>query len=221
MRRVVVALLCAVPALIAEKQPFTVDTMMKLARIGEPVLSPDGTQVAFTVQRVDLNKNTKPSQIYVVPVLGGSPRQLTSTGDTNERPRWSPDSKRIFFVSNRGGSSQIWVMNADGSDARQITKFAAEADGILVSPDGKSIVFLSSVYPECGADDACNRGKIDEESKNKVKARIYTSLLFRHWNQWKDARRRHLMVVNSDGSELKELTPGPNDVPPFSLGGQD
>ena len=197
MRRIVLAFLCAVPALVAQKQPFTVDTMLKLARISEPVLSPDGTQVAFTVQKVDLDKNTKPSQIYVVPVHGGAPRQLTTDGTPNERPRWSPDSKQIYFVSNRGGSSQIWAMDADGSSAHQITKFAAEADGILVSPDGKKIVFLSSVYPECGADDACNQRKLDEEAKSKVKARIYTSLLYRHWNEWQGSA-----PPASDGGQL-------------------
>ena len=130
MRRVVLTFLFT-GALFAQKQPFTVDTMLKLARIGEPVLSPDGTQVAFTVQKVDVDKNTKPTQIYLVPVQGGAPRQLTheesNEGTSNERPRWSPDSKQIFFVSNRGGSSQIWVMNADGSGAHQITKFAADS----------------------------------------------------------------------------------------------
>ena len=155
------------PLRSGQKQPFTVDTMMKLARISEPVLSPDGTQVAFTVQTVDLDKNAKPSQVYTVPVQGGAPRQLTTEGTTNERPRWSPDSKVIYFVSNRGGSSQVWAMNADGSNAHQVTKFAAEAGGILVSPDGKKIVFLSSVYPDCGADDDCNQRKIDEESKKQ------------------------------------------------------
>src|SRR5678816_2657362 len=193
MRRIFLTFLCAVTALVAQKQPFTVDTMLKLARISEPVLSPDGAQVAFTVQTVDLDKNTKPSQIYVVPVQGGAPRQLTSEGISNERPRWSPDSKLIYFVSNRGGSSQIWAMNADGSNARQVTKFAAEAEGILISSDGKKIVLLSSVYPECGADDACNQRKLDEDSKSKTKARIYTTLLYRHWNAWQSARRRHLM----------------------------
>ena len=221
MRRVVLAFLCAAAISVAQKQPFTVDTMLKLARIGEPVLSPDGNQVAFTVQTVDLEKNSKPSQIYLVPVQGGSPRQITTEGTANERPRWSPDSKLIYFVSNRGGSSQIWAMNADGSNARQVAKFAAEAEGILISSDGKKIVLLSSVYPECGADDACNQRKLDEDSKSKTKARIYTTLLYRHWNAWQSARRRHLMVVNTDGTGLKELTPGPNEVPPFSLGGQD
>src|SRR5215472_7480265 len=115
------AALCAIPALLAQRQPFDAAAMMSVARIAEPVLSPNGRQVAFTVQTPDLDKNTKPQQIYVVPVDGGTPRQITREGSQNERPRWSPDSRQIYFVSNRGGSSQIWVMDADGSHGRQIT----------------------------------------------------------------------------------------------------
>jgi dipeptidyl aminopeptidase/acylaminoacyl peptidase len=220
MRRVI-AFLFWIPVLLAQKQPFTVDTMMKLARISEPVLSPDGRQIAFTVQSVDLDKNTKPTQIYVVPVAGGAPKQITQDGTANGRPRWSPDSKQIYFVSDRGGSSQVWVMEADGTRARQITKFAAEAGGILMSRDGKKIVFVSNVYPECAADDACNQRKLDDETRNKAKARIYTSLLYRHWNQYQGQRRQHVLVMNSDGTDTKDLTPGTRDVPPFSLGGSD
>jgi dipeptidyl aminopeptidase/acylaminoacyl peptidase len=203
------------------KQPFTVETMLKLSRISEPVLSPDGTHVAFTVQTVDVANNTKPTQIYVVPTAGGTPRQLTREGKANGRPRWSPDSKKIYFVSDRSGSSQIWWMFADGSMATQITKLSTEAGGHLLTPDGQRLVFVSSLYPECGSDDVCNAGKIDQEEKNKVKARLYTSLLYRHWNEWRSPRRQHLMVVKTDGSELKQLTAGQYDVPPFSLGGPD
>ncbi len=203
------------------KQPFTVDTMLKLSRIGEPVLSPDGLHIAFTVQTVDLVNNTKPTQIYSVPTAGGTPRQLTRDGTQNGRPQWSPDSKRIYYVSNRSGNSQVWWMFADGTMATQITKLSTEANGILLTPDGQRILFLSSVYPECGSDDICNEGKIELESKSKVKARLYTSLLYRHWNEWRGARRQHLMSVKTDGSELKQLTAGQYDVPPFSLGGPD
>ena len=208
-------------ALFAQRPAFDVQMMLSLSRIGEPALSPDGKQVAFTVQTVDVDKNIKPKQIYSVPVNGGSPVQLTREGTDNERPRWSPDSKHIYFVSDRGDSPQIWVMDANGANARQITRISTEASGILVSPDGKKIVFESSVYPECGANDACNKDKIDAEAKNKVKARIYTSLLYRHWTTWETKRRQHLLVVDSDGSNAKDLTPGPHDVPPFSLGGPD
>jgi dipeptidyl aminopeptidase/acylaminoacyl peptidase len=205
----------------AQKQPLTVETMLRIARIGEPALSPNGRMVAFTVQTPDLESNTKPEQIYVVPMDGGAPRQLTQEGTLNERPRWSPDSRQIYFVSNRGGSQQIWAMDADGSRARQITHLSTEAGGVTVTPDGKRLVFLSSVYPVCAEDDVCNKRKIDQDEKNKVKARVFTSLLFRHWNQWEGERRQHLLIANVDGTEVKDLTQGLRDVPPFSLGGPD
>jgi dipeptidyl aminopeptidase/acylaminoacyl peptidase len=216
-----VLVLFASSALFAQRQTFDVQMMLSLSRVSEPALSPNGKQVAFTVQTVDVEKNIKPKQIYVVQVAGGSPVQLTHDGNDNERPRWSADSELIYFISDRGGSSQIWVMDNVGGHARQITHLSTEAGGLLVSPDGKKLVFESSVYPECGADDACNKDKIDAEARNKVKARIYTSLLYRHWTAYETKRRQHLLVVDTDGSHAKDLTPGPHDVPPFSLGGPD
>ena len=212
---------CLLPGLLAQKQPFDAAAMMRIARISEPALSPNGRQVAFTVQTPDVDKNTKPQQIYVVPVDGGTPRQITQDGSQNERPRWSPDSRQIYFISNRGGSSQIWVMDADGSHASQITHLSTEASGLLVTPDGKRLVFLSNVFPECSADDVCNKRKLDEEAQSKSKARIYTGLLFRHWTEWQSSRRQHILVVGADGTGAKDLTPGTREAPPFSLGGQD
>ena len=204
----------------AQRRPFDVDALLKLKRISEPQVSPDGKLVAFTVQTVDVAQNTKPKQIWIVPVEGGGgPRQLTRDGN-NERPRWTPDAKRIIFVSTRSGNSQVWSMDREGNSAEQITHLSTEATGVLVSPDGKRIVFLSSVYPEC-ADDACNRARIDSEAASKLKARVYTSLLYRHWNEWQGKRRSHLMSCSIDGAGVKDLTPGNRDVPPFSLGGPD
>jgi dipeptidyl aminopeptidase/acylaminoacyl peptidase len=62
----------------AAKAPFTFDAMMRLARIDDPQLSPDGNLVAFTVQTMDLANNTKPTHIYVVPVAGGAAVRITS-----------------------------------------------------------------------------------------------------------------------------------------------
>jgi len=131
-----------------------VETLMRIQRISDPQLSPDGKTVAFSAQRVDLAANKKTSQIYVVALDGSAPKPLTMEG-SNDRPRWSPDSKRLLFVSDRGSSSQVWTMNADGSSQKQVTKLATEASGVLPFPDGKRILFVSEVYPECN-DEACN-----------------------------------------------------------------
>ena len=212
------------------KEPFTFDAMMKLSRIGDPQLSPDGQTVAFTVQTVDMAANTTPVQIYTVPLAGGDPRQLTHEGSQNTRPRWTPDSKRIVFTSNRHDGSQIWSMNADGSDPMELTDVPTEAAGELISPDGKLLLFSSAVYPACSAEDAkpgiaydaaCNKTKRDEEAASKMHARLYTGLLYRHWTEYQGARRKHLLIRPLSGGPAKDLTPGTRDVPPFSLGGPE
>ena len=106
MRATLIACILA-SGLYAQKQPFDVAAMLKIARISEPQLSPDGARVAFTVQTVEVDQNTKPKQIWVVPAEGGPALQITHDGSDNERARWSPDSKQIAFISNRSGSSQV------------------------------------------------------------------------------------------------------------------
>ena len=206
----------------AQKRPFDVNALMELKRIDDPQISPDGKWVAFTVQTVDLAANKKPQQIWIAPLEGGAPRQITREGESNERPRWLPDSTRLAYISDRGGSSQVWTMDADGANAKQATNFATGAGGLLVSPDGKNLLFTSEVYVDCGADDACNKKKLAEDKDRKSQARIYDELLHRHWTQWEQPHRAsHLFVVAAESGSPKDLTPGPRDVPPFQVGGAD
>ncbi len=219
MRFCLLALMAA-PILVAQKAPFDAAAMMQLSRISDPQISPDGKTVAFVVQTVDLDANKKLKHIYAVPIEGGSPKRLTTEGEDNDRPRWSKDGK-IFYTSDRAGTQQIWRMDADGSNAKQITFLSTGAGGVLPSPDGKTLVFTSDVFPSCAADDACNKKMLDEQKASKVKARLITGLLYRHWNAWQPATRSHLFAMTADGGAAIDLSPGVHDVPPFSLGGPD
>src|SRR6202158_2106208 len=107
MRRRLLLLLASSASAFAQRKPFDVNALLELKRIGDPQISPDGRLVAFTVQSADVEANRKPVQIWTVPLNGGAPQPITHDGDANQRPRWSPYSKRIAYISDRGGSSQI------------------------------------------------------------------------------------------------------------------
>lgn len=217
------AVLTAPPALAAAQGPpaFTVEEMLKLKRLSDPQLSPDGTRVAYVLTDVSLGENTRNNDIWVAPVAGGPAVRLAATASSEDRPRWSPDGRQIAFVSTRSGSQQIWIIPAAGGEARQLTSIATGASGLTWSPDGKWLAFVSEVFPQC-ADEACNERELNALESSKVKARLADGLMYRHWTSWRDGRFSHLFIVPADGSAApRDLTPGASDVPPFSLGGPE
>jgi dipeptidyl aminopeptidase/acylaminoacyl peptidase len=217
----------------SQKHPFTFEDMMALKRVGAPVPSPDGKWVVFDCEDVDLSANTKISHLWIVPASGPAPagRRLNQTPNHEERPRFSPDAKRLIWTSKATDPTQIWMCDFDPEAGQlvgkphQVTSISTGADGAIWSPDGKNIVLVSAIYPDC-KDDACNQQRDDELKKSKVKAKIFSRLLYRHWNAFTEFKRSHLFAVSADAdasqpNTARDLTPGDHDVPPFSLGGQD
>jgi len=204
----------------AAYKPFTIEDLLSINRVSDPQISPDGRWVAYTIAVTDKPANKRNTQIYLVPIEGGSPKQLTQGPASCMSPRWSPDGRRLAFVSARDGAQQIWTAEVNGGAVKKVTTVSTGADGPIWSPDGNWIAFTSDVYPEC-SNDECNARKLKESEDNKVKAKVLTGLLFRHWTEWKDGKRGHILVVAAGGGAARDLTPGDYDAPPFSLGGPD
>src|SRR6266571_2651916 len=220
----VFVLACAFSAVAQNKHPFTFEDMMALKRVEEPVSSPDGKWVLFAAVDVDLKANTKTPHIWVVPLSGNQDndihvsqnqgnvdqssgeREIISDQDA-DRPRWARDGKRFAFVSTKENGSQIWIADFDGATGtvtakHRFTNIATEADGELWSPDGKNILFKADVYPECDGtpaeEAACNEQKLKQSRESKVSAQIFTHLLYRHWNAYREGKRTHLFVIPID-----------------------
>src|SRR5437868_7897415 len=198
------------PPVPSGKHPFTFEDMMKLKRVGAPVPSPNGKWVVFDCEDVDLEANTKISHLWIVPAEDGESRRLNPTPNHEERPRFSPDGKRLVWTSKATDPTQIWMCDFDTSagalvgQPHQVTNISTGADGAMWSPDGKNIVFVSAVYPDC-KDDACNKQRDDELKKSKVKAKIFTRLFYRHWNTYTEFKRNHLFVVSADANSSTDI----------------
>lgn len=213
MKRILILTLIAVSIVagVLAQTSFRFDDMVSIRRVGDPQLSPDGRTVAYTVGVVNKAENKTLTHIYTVGLDGSNPRQVTKGTASHSSPRWSPDGKRIAYVT----AGQIWVMDPDGDDPDQITNISTGAGNPVWSPDGRWIAFASEVYPECTSD-ACNKEEDQKAETGKIKAKVAERLLFKHWNEWRDRKRSHVFVIPSSGGIPRDLTPGDFDSPPYA-----
>jgi dipeptidyl aminopeptidase/acylaminoacyl peptidase len=153
--------------------------------------------------------------LHVVAASGGAPRRLTSRDERVTSPRFSPDGRRIAFLSDRSGDPQAFVLDLAGGEAEQATSLPGGANDVLWAPDGKALLVVADVDPRCVADAACGE-RADAAARGRP--RVATRLLFRHWNEWRERVRSHVLRVPLDGGPPVDLTPGDRDVPPASRG---
>jgi len=209
-----VIILLLTPFIIAQSErPMTPEDLYKIKNVSGPQVSPDGEWIAYTISVPSLEENRYNSDIWLIPVSGGEPKQLTNSPESDHSPRWSPDAKQIAFISDRDSIDNLYLISVSGGEAYQLTASETKLYNPIWSKDGKNIICGSRVLPE---------GKKDTENwtENELpecKARTINNLLFRQWNRWLGDERNHLFLVNVEDGSMKDLTPGDFDTPPVSL----
>ncbi|HJT36908.1 MAG TPA: S9 family peptidase, partial [Actinomycetota bacterium] len=164
-----------------------------LSWVGDPRVSPDGSTVAYTVVRIDRDKNSYASAIWLVPADGSrAPQRLTSGTKKDSAPRWSPDGRSIAFTSTRDkDEAQLYVIAVDGGEARRLTDMKEAIGDVAWSPDGTQIAFSARIRPDA----------YDIEDDADRPPRRFTRLHFKLDNEgWTGDRRKHVFVVAADGS---------------------
>ena len=208
-----------------KKKRITVEDLWKLERPAQPTLSPDGAQACVSVTSFDMEENKGRASLWLLSAFGGVPRRLTTAGEKDGEPRWSPDGRWIAFVAKRPAASkekdgdkgdeeaQVYLIAPDGGEARRLTDIATGAFGIKWFPDSNRIAFLSWVWP--GAKGLGKLAKRYQALKdNKVKAHVVEHSAYRFWDHWlTDGRVVHILVVDVETGKTRDLlAASPYDV---------
>ncbi len=201
--------------------PFSVDDLLAMKRISEPQISPDAQRVVFTLRTTDLKANRGRSDLWVVSLDGSELRQLTTHPESDFHPRWHPDGRTLWFLSNRSGSTQVWRIPVDGGEARQVTQLPLDVSNLILSSDGSHLAFTLEVYPDCSTPE-CTQDRLDKNKGRPSTGVLYETLFVRHWDFWKDGRRSHLFVQPAGGGEAVDVMPGMDaDTPSKPFGDDD
>ena len=191
MQRILLLVFACTLVAFAAKRPVTHEDIWMMKRTGEPVVSPDGKWIAFSLIEPDYDPSKQVSDLWLVAADGSAaPRRITSTKAPEASPVWSPDGNRIAFTTRRDGdeTAQVYVLPLAGGEARRVTSIAAGAANPQWRPDGQAILFESEYDPIAA-----------ERKARKWNARVFETFPIRFWNAWLDEKRPHVFV-----QELRE-----------------
>ena len=193
------------------RRPVKVDDFARLRSVGDPQLSPDGKWVAYTVSTIDLEKDKRDTDIWMVGWEGGEEIRLTSSPEGESRPRWSPDNRYLAFLASRGDEdqkkkgSQVWLLDRRGGEALRLTDIKGGVLDYAWSPDGKKLVLVVS---DPNPDD-------EPEQKEGWKKKTKPPILIDRYHFKADREgylgglREHLWVFDLEARKGEAITSGP------------
>lgn len=194
-----------------EKRAITVDDLWNMKRIGAFDVSPDASKIVFDLTVYDMEKNKGQTDIWLINDDGANLQKLAESASS---PKFFDGGSKIYYSKN----GQIFTNDLSGNNEVQLTDIYSGVSGAEFSIDESMLLFSSSVYPECETQE-CNKQKDKEREESKVKAEIFTELMYRHWNDWRGPKISHLYLFNIDKNKYIDLTlKSMSDTPPLALG---
>ncbi len=184
----IIFLLLVFPFFVMAQNKLTVEKLWQMGRLSDPQISPDGKTLIYGVRTYDVKANKGNNIIYAINTGSGEPVALTDVKNNASAARFTPDGKKISYMSAESGDMQLWEMDLQGSNKTQITRFAGGIGGYKYSPKLSHIAYTADV-------------KMDKEAKeiypdlDKTNARIIDGLFYRHWDAWHDYAYSHLFIV--------------------------
>ena len=187
---------------IINKKPWSITDQFKTKGIGNLQVSPDNEYLLFTHQ----------SNIWLLPVKGGIPVEITNLKSSVSSPRWSPNGRRIAFIASDNDEYSLCVMEKDGTALRKLTVFersnaylGKKGNNLCWSPSGKTLA-----YTAAGQRYYTNIPKpTDPPNKNDVM--VVDRLLYKAFYYYSDMRRTYVYIISIDGGKPKQISFGNYD----------
>jgi dipeptidyl aminopeptidase/acylaminoacyl peptidase len=199
--------------------PITPEDLYRFRWIDHVRLSPDGERVAYQVAWADSNSRQNRSRIVVRRLLDPEPMEPTAGVLRDHSPEWSPDGRKLAFISRVGAADQLFLVDlAVGGPAQQLTFVTEGVSRPQWSPDGTRLAFVGVVVsdPDAVVDDP-RPPEGREQLRRAPVARVIRRLDYKHDGYgFVDGRFHHLFSVSAGGGDdVKQLTSGAWDVADF------
>ncbi len=190
-----------VPVPTPQTHPFMgIDDLLELQIVSEPQISPDGSLIAFTLQRNHGEPNTTSSAIWMVRPQGGKTDatwQVTSGEKHDTTPCWSPNGDTLAFLSDRSGTSQLYLLPMHGGEARQLSNLPNSITEYTWRSDGSALLAHSPWKPDDDQD-------VPDTSSIAV---VYTRL-DEQWDgmDYKQGRHQQPWLIPIDGTPTRLIS---------------
>ncbi len=219
MKYVYVTLFLFAFTLTQSQDKLTPETLWKIGRVSDPKLSPDKKTVIYGVKNYDLAANKGTNILYSLNLQNNKNKALTDASLNASAAKYTPDGKRIGFLSAKSGDMQLWEIDPNGNNLRQVTNIEGGINGFLYSPDATKVLFFKDV-------------KLDNTITElypdlpNVKAKIIDGLMYRHWDSWEDESYSHVFYVKYNegmilGAPVDAMKDQRFDAPLQPMGGEE
>ncbi len=200
-----------------ENHRLTPEVLWAFGRLGGAQVSPDGTQVLYSVTYPSIKEDKTNTEWFVMNADGSNAHQITYTDLSEHAAKWLDGGRKVAFMSAESGSMQLWVMNADGSDRRQVSDVEGGINDFMFSPDEKQVLYIANVkYGERTAD--------IYPDLDKAQGFVVDELMYKHWDEWVTSVP-HPFLAEFDGKSLRKavdlLEGEPYECPMKPFGGME
>ncbi|MCH8501574.1 MAG: S9 family peptidase [Aliidiomarina sp.] len=205
-------LLCLAPISQANEQMrvFTAEDIFALEWANDVQVAPDGKHVVYVRHSNDIMTDSTRRSLWLVDVKSGQHSPLFADEHQYSSPRWSPDGKRLAFISNQSGAAQIHVYWFEQDKSARITDVRRAPSDITWSPNGKHIAFSQEVLaPATEFARSVYRPKRPEGARWSEPAIVVERAYYQADGRGLlDSAYRQLFVVSSEGGAERQLTSG-------------